>query len=135
MLVVVEDLITQLKTSMDSDNKNTRLVSCRVMTRLFELMGNSLDQNNLHNMYPELLKRLDDSSDEIRIVVTKTFLAYLECFGDDYQVDMYRLHLEAIYKGLLVHLDDPEPKIQNAILGKPWKNDFDYKILMYFSVT
>jgi dynein assembly factor 5 len=119
MLVVVEDLITQLKTSMDSDNKNTRLVSCRVMTRLFELMGNSLDQNNLHNMYPELLKRLDDSSDDIRIVVTKTFLAYLECFGDDYQVDMYRLHLEAIYKGLLVHLDDPEPKIQNAILGKP----------------
>ncbi|XP_063446275.1 dynein axonemal assembly factor 5-like [Mytilus trossulus] len=115
MQPVVEDLITQLKTSMDSDNKNTRLVSCRVMTRLLELMNNSLDQDNLYNFYPELLKRLDDSSDEIRIVVSKTFLAYLECFEGKYKVDLYRLHLESIYKGLLVHLDDPDAKIQNAI--------------------
>lgn len=117
MQPVVEDLITQLKTSMDSDNKNTRLVSCRVMTRLLELMNSSLDQDNLYNFYPELLKRLDDSSDEIRIVVSKTFLAYLECFEGKYKVDQYRLHLESIYKGLLVHLDDPDAKIQNSILG------------------
>jgi len=32
----------------------------------------------LHQIYPELLKRMDDSSDEIRIVVTKTFLAYFK---------------------------------------------------------
>ena len=118
MSAVVEDLITHLKTSVDSDTKSTRLISCRVMTRLFELIGCSLDQDNLYNFYPELLKRLDDSCDEIRIVVTRTFLAYLDCFEGSYKVDQYRLHLEAIYKGLLVHLDDPEPKIQTAVLGK-----------------
>lgn len=32
----------------------------------------------LHQVYPELLKRMDDSSDEIRIVVTRTFLAYFK---------------------------------------------------------
>ncbi|KAL5019260.1 hypothetical protein ScPMuIL_004982 [Solemya velum] len=113
---VVEDVITQILVSMDDDNKSTRLVSCRVLTRLFDLMGGALDQDRLHNMYPELLKRLDDSSDEIRIMVSKTFLAYLDCFEDKYDTNLYRAHLEAMYRGLLVHLDDPETKIQEAIL-------------------
>lgn len=115
---VVEDIITQIVVTMDDDSKSTRLVSCRVLTRLFDLMGEALDQDRLHNMYPELLKRLDDSSDEIRVMVSKTFLAYLQCFGDKYDANLYRAHLEAIYSGLLVHLDDPEIKIQEAILGK-----------------
>ncbi|XP_048757748.2 dynein axonemal assembly factor 5-like [Ostrea edulis] len=113
---VVEDLLTQMITTMDDDNKSTRLICCRVMTRLFDLMGGELGQDRLHNMYPDLLKRLDDSSDEVRITVSKTFLAYFDCFENGYDVTLYRAHLEAIYKGLLVHLDDPEQKIQEAIL-------------------
>ncbi|XP_062607964.1 dynein axonemal assembly factor 5-like [Saccostrea cucullata] len=113
---VVEDLLTQMITTLDDDNKSTRLICCRVMTRLFDLMGAELGQDRLHNMYPDLLKRLDDSSDEVRVTVSKTFLAYFDCFENGYDVTLYRAHLEAIYKGLLVHLDDPEQKIQEAIL-------------------
>ncbi|KAJ8319390.1 hypothetical protein KUTeg_004481 [Tegillarca granosa] len=101
----------KITTCMDDSNKSTRLISCRVMTRIFDLMGTSISQDRLHNMYPELLKRLDDSSDEIRITVSKTFLAYLDCFEGGYDVELYRAHLEAIYKGLLVHLDDPDSNV------------------------
>jgi dynein assembly factor 5 len=45
-----------------------------------------------------------------------TFSAYLECFGAGYNVSLYRAHLEAIYQGLLVHLDDPDASIQEAVL-------------------
>ena len=69
-------------------------------------------------MYPELLKRLDDSSDEIRIAVARTFLAYFDCFRGGYDVGLYRAHLEAIYRGLLLHLDDPDKSIQEAMLGE-----------------
>ncbi|XP_041363360.1 dynein assembly factor 5, axonemal-like [Gigantopelta aegis] len=114
---VVEELLTQIISTMQDDyNKTTRLVSCRVMTRIFDLMGSSLSRDRLHNIYPELLKRLDDSSDEIRVTVTKTFLGYFSCFESGYEPDLYRAHLEAIYRGLLVHLDDPEPNIQEAML-------------------
>ncbi|PVD38342.1 hypothetical protein C0Q70_00954 [Pomacea canaliculata] len=113
---VAEELITQMITTMDDDNKSTRLISCRVLTRTFDTMGNALDQDRLHNLYPELLKRLDDSSDEIRMMVTRTFLAYFDCFQNKYDVGLYRAHLEALYKGLLVHLDDPEEKIQEGVL-------------------
>ena len=115
---VLDKFITQMLSLMDDDNKGTRLVACRVMTRTFDLCGSLIDQDRLHNMYLELLKRLDDSNDEIRVTVSKTFLAYLDCFADRYDVNLYRAHLEAMYKGLLVHLDDPEPKIQESILGK-----------------
>ena len=88
------------------------------MTKVFNLAGNSLDHDRLHNMYPDLLKRMDDSSDDVRVAVAHTFQAYFNCFENDYDVSLYKAHLEAIYKGLLVHLDDPEPRIQEAVLGK-----------------
>ncbi|XP_069124070.1 dynein axonemal assembly factor 5-like [Argopecten irradians] len=116
LVPVVEDLLTQMITAMDDSNKSTRLIACRVMTRLFELSGPSLELDRLHNMYPELLKRLDDSDDEIRITVAKTWLGYLGSFGGRYDAALYKAHVEAIYKGLLVHLDDPDAKIQKAIL-------------------
>lgn len=115
---MVEDLLTQIITAMDDTNKSTRLIACRVMTRLFELSGPSLDLDRLHNIYPELLKRLDDSNDEIRITVAKTWLGYLDSFGGRYDAGLYKAHVEAIYRGLLVHLDDPDPRIQEAILGR-----------------
>ncbi|XP_005100812.1 dynein assembly factor 5, axonemal [Aplysia californica] len=114
---VIESVITQVISLLEDDNTSTRLLGCRVMTRIFDLMGSSLSMDRLHNMYPELLKRLDDSSDEIRLMMTKTLLAYLDCFEGGYDVSLYRAHLEAIYRGLLVHLDDPEGKIQEAVLA------------------
>lgn len=56
MLPIVESVLTQLITLIEDDNKTTRLIACRVMTRTFDLMGTSLDQDRLHNLYPELLK-------------------------------------------------------------------------------
>ena len=32
-------------------------------------------------------------------------------------MSLYSAHLEALYKGLLIHLDDPETRIQEAVLG------------------
>lgn len=60
---------------------------------------------------------MDDSKDEVRIAAAKAFQAYFECF-EDFQVSLYRAHLEAIYKGLLVHLDDQQVNIQEAVLGQ-----------------
>ena len=36
-----------------------------------------LTADKLHSLYPDLLKRLDDSSDEIRIAMAKTLVAFV----------------------------------------------------------
>jgi dynein assembly factor 5, axonemal len=114
---VMEDLLTQLRSTLEDDSKDTRLIACRIMLHLFTTVGRDLDQDRLHNIYPDLLKRLDDSSDDIRIAAARAFSAYMDCFRDNYDVILYRAHIEAIYSGLLVHLDDPDGSIQQAISG------------------
>ncbi|XP_074630792.1 dynein axonemal assembly factor 5-like [Acropora palmata] len=113
---VMKDLLTQLASCLDDHNQTTRLVSCKALQKLLVSCKSSFNADMLHQIYPELLKRMDDSSDEIRIVVTRTFLAYFKTFPSDYDTELYKLHLEAMFKGLLVHLDDPSSSIQEAVL-------------------
>ncbi|XP_014783487.1 dynein axonemal assembly factor 5 [Octopus bimaculoides] len=119
LILVSSELLPQILSSMEDDNKSTRLISCRVLTRLLENMTacQQIDYDTLHKIYPHLLKRLDDACDDIRVVVATTFLAYFDAFSDDYDTDLYKAHLEVMYQGLLLHLDDSEKSIQDAILN------------------
>lgn len=36
-------------------------------------------------------------------------------FPESYDKDLYMAHIEALYKGLLIHLDDPSPQIQVSL--------------------
>lgn len=40
------------------------------------------------------------------------FIISFRAFPSNYDSDLYKLHLEAMFKGLLVHLDDPSASIQ-----------------------
>eukprot|EP00794_Sanderia_malayensis_P015659 gene15659-17239_t len=113
---VFADLLTQMIACLDDDNRTTRMVTCKTLLRLFLECKAYFDAERLNLIYPELLKRMDDSSDEIRVITTKVLSAYFKCFSN-YDVDLYRLHLEAIFKGMLIHLDDPEKEIQDAVLA------------------
>ena len=119
MLSLAEELVVQLRSCLEDDNKGTRLVTCHVLSQIFRVVGDDLEKDtHLYNMYPDLLKRLDDAGDDVRIAAAETFSAYFGCLRPQYDVGLYRAHLEEIYKGLLIHLDDPNETIQLAILGK-----------------
>jgi dynein assembly factor 5 len=62
------------------------------------------------NLYRELLKRLDDSSDDIRLDACLALCQYVRVVPQDYD----RTHYKYLLRGLLVHLDDTNPKIQVA---------------------
>ncbi|XP_072168625.1 dynein axonemal assembly factor 5-like [Diadema setosum] len=114
---IINDLQVQLVTLLEDDSCSTRLITVRILQKVMAVCGSStFDPERLHTMYMELLKRLDDSSDEIRVAVAKTFVTFFGCFGEDYDVRLYKAHLETLYTGLLVHLDDPDQAIQEAVL-------------------
>eukprot|EP00951_Prasinocladus_malaysianus_P006376 scaffold45292_cov28-Prasinocladus_malaysianus.AAC.1 len=46
---------------------DTRLVACHVMAGLLRCAGPDLGDDSRRAIYPELCKRLDDSSDDTRI--------------------------------------------------------------------
>ncbi len=52
LVTVQEELLTQLHHVLEDDNRQTRLVACRVLNHLFVLAGTSFDRDRLHNLYP-----------------------------------------------------------------------------------
>lgn len=68
---------------------------------------------------PELLKRLDDVSMEVRLAAASALAVWLECIRNDGAEACYQRDIQHLYKELLVYLDDPDSAVQDAVLGKP----------------
>ncbi|XP_065919012.1 dynein axonemal assembly factor 5-like isoform X2 [Dysidea avara] len=113
---LLPDLQPRLISCLDDDIQSTRLVSCKVLRQLFALKSSNFNVDRLHSVCSDLLKRLDDSSDEIRLAMTKTLQAYFSSFPVDYNQMLYKAHTDMLYKSLLVHMDDPSPIIQGSVL-------------------
>lgn len=75
-------------------------------------------------VFTEVLKRLDDASDEVRITAAKTIGLWFKCIDDWYDRTTYKAHLEFLFRGLLVHLDDPDTNLQTTVLGMFYARNF-----------
>lgn len=90
-------VVVQVLSCLDDDNQSTRLVSCKVLRAMLLYKPKSLDGwfdtistanlfiriifavvDKLHTIYCDLLKRLDDSSDDVRIATTQTLMSYIQ---------------------------------------------------------
>lgn len=66
----------------------------------------------------ELLKRLDDSSEEVRGVALQTLGLWLSSLTKDYNPEFCSPHLQLLFQQLLLHLDDPDALVQDQVLGE-----------------
>ncbi|KAJ3600692.1 hypothetical protein NHX12_031670 [Muraenolepis orangiensis] len=90
---------------LDEDSPSARLFACRSLSILLRLVGT------------KLLKRLDDSSDQVRSLALKTLGLWLTLLCVDYNAQLYAAHLELLFQQLLLHLDDPDSSVQEQVLG------------------
>ncbi|KAJ1470684.1 hypothetical protein T484DRAFT_1846831 [Baffinella frigidus] len=74
-------------------------------------------------MYIELLKRLDDSNDRIRIEAARAFALFLPSAARAFALFLPSVprgydpgQFDYIVRGLLVHLDDQNPEVQQGVL-------------------
>jgi len=114
-------MLPPLVSCLDDEYEETRGVVCKVLEQLLTVYSDGFTEDyaaydRLHSLYPELLKRLDDNSDAIRLSVLAAWVAYGKCLASkSYDTQLYRAHLEVMFKGLLIHLDDPDASIQAAV--------------------
>jgi len=109
-------LHTQLIACLDDFNETTRSVTVKVMLKLLQVCKGVIESDVLHVIYPEVLKRMDDSSDDIRITTAKVICTYFDSLPLSYDKNFYQLHLEFIYRTMLIHLDDQNEMVQEACL-------------------
>jgi len=108
------DLLPILKSCLDDSwSPDNRMIACLVLACMLTDMQAEITAEQLREVYPEMLKRLDDSNDKIRTVVCEALSVFFKCLPPKWSRSLY----EYILRTLFVHLDDPNPEIQQAIYG------------------
>ena len=103
--------------TLDDENKNTRLYVCKFFLLILTNSGEQFDKDQLHKLYPELIKRLDDQSEDIRNEILSVFSVYIDCLNKNYDYVLYQAHLQVIYENLLLYLDDSSLDYQLKVFG------------------
>merc|ERR1712029_297216 len=105
-------LLPVLKSCLDDSwMPDNRLIACMVLGCTLSELQAEISGEQLREVYPELLKRLDDSNDQIRATVCEALNIFFKCLPPQWSRSLY----EYILKTLFVHLDDPNPDIQQGV--------------------
>uniref|UniRef100_A0A7N8XPP7 Dynein axonemal assembly factor 5 n=1 Tax=Mastacembelus armatus TaxID=205130 RepID=A0A7N8XPP7_9TELE len=111
-----EKLRPRVLSALEEDSQMGRLLACRSLSTILRLIGTSLHPEVLNKIYPELLKRLDDSSGEVRGVALQAMGLWLSSLTKNYNADLCASHLQLLFQQLLLHLDDPDSLVQDQVL-------------------
>lgn len=102
------EIIAVLKNCIDDDWANDlRFTSVIFIRYLIEYLHELFDDEDYKQIYPELLKRLDDSQDGIRIQTAKVFEIFFIHLPDPWSSSLY----EYTIKNIFIHLDDQNEDI------------------------
>ena len=90
---------------------DTRLSACSASYHLLVPAGKLLTPEQRPLVYPELLKRLDDSSNAVRTSIC----AALQVFIASMEVSLEAAQMTYLLNGIVIHMDDIDPVIQEAV--------------------
>lgn len=111
-------LIDQLVGLLDERISTIRLNVLKAIGCIAKCYKNQIASDVIHRIYTEIMKRLDDTVDSVRIeaIITLKFLweaLDIEAYTKE---TSHSTHLEYLYSTLLVHINDPSEDIQNHIV-------------------
>ena len=102
-----------LKSCLDDDWMNELRFASVILTRkIMECTSKEIDHEEFKAIYEQLLKRLDDAQDQIRIEACKTFELFFEQLPEMWSNSL----LDYCIKGIFIHLDDNNDEVRQACI-------------------
>jgi len=102
------DVVNKMKSCLDDEWANElRFASLIFLRNFITYLQPVMDREDYITVYPELLKRLDDAQDGVRIETCKALEVFFEKLPNPWSSSLYEYTIKAI----LIHLDDPNPDI------------------------
>jgi len=106
---------------LDDDNSETRRLGCLTLEGILRKLGPAHTAEAwVRALYPQLLKRLDDANDTVRVTgcrpLSALFAAFRYSGTYDASANFDKTNYQYLLRGMLVHLDDPSPEIQAAVM-------------------
>lgn len=127
----IKSYLVFLKSCLDDDwDFELRNISIKLVTRL--LISNKTDkfmnEEDIRTLYPLMLKRLDDSQDENRKSICKSF----EIFFETEAINLSGNVFEYICQSSIIHLDDNKEDIRKSVFDFLVKtlNNISYKAIL-----
>lgn len=108
------DLMPVLKSNLEDGDASTRQLVCLILQHTFLKLPGAFGEDFVRVLYPELLKRLDDASDDVRRASCRAMAAFYKAAP---QECIRGVVLEYSTDQLLIHLDDEDPIVQEAVLS------------------
>ncbi|KAG5899350.1 hypothetical protein JTB14_036839 [Gonioctena quinquepunctata] len=71
--------------------------------------------DDLVTVYPEILKRLDDPTEKVRLCALRNLPVILNAAPEDFRKSNYKAHHELIIDTLMTHFDDDEEEVQKMV--------------------
>ncbi|CAG7834113.1 unnamed protein product, partial [Allacma fusca] len=118
IMSIAPDLIPALLSLTDDNATLTRQIACQSIEKVVNSSNSRLSPDMINKIYPVLLKRLDDVSNEIRLFTCTCLHATFNNLPKEYEPSFYRYHLTGAMSTLMVHLDDDDEEIQDVIFSK-----------------
>lgn len=78
---------------------------------LFFFSGSKMSNEHRRALYPELIKRLDDSNNKVRMAACGSLRAFVQTLAPDY-CDTNTSYFAA---PILIHMDDSDSEIQQSV--------------------
>ena len=91
----------------------TRKAACYALDGVLATAGFDLGDEKRRATYPEILKRMDDSRDDVRVAAARCARRF---FLNACPVDWDETNCVYFLKPLAVHMDDPNELVRNAVL-------------------
>ena len=114
LTILLPEIINKLKSPLDDDwGNDLRFAAVVLLSKIMAFMGEDMDRDGFNEIYPELLKRLDDAQDGIRVEACKAFEVLFTYLQDPWSSSLYPYTIKQIF----IHIDDPNPAIQQAIVS------------------
>jgi len=112
LFMAAPKLLPVLKTNLGDYDASSRQLCVLSLGILFAALPGALGFEPVHQLYPELLKCLDDSSDDVRFAACGTLKVFLLAAPKEHFKGTL---MDYMCDQLLIHLDDPDEIIQKAV--------------------
>merc|ERR1712005_99615 len=95
---LTQEIINKMKSPLDDDwGNDLRFASVVFLKTLLKYMGDDMDYESQVEIYPELLKRLDDAQDGIRIETAAAFEYFFDGLKDPWSSSLYEYTVKNVF--------------------------------------
>lgn len=108
-------LIPAMNRLLEDDAKDARLFVCKTFKYVFDQGGSLIPLDYLVKICTEVMKRLDDVNDHVRLACLDALQSVINCLPKETSTDLEQ-HMLKVYALLLLHMDDSNEIIRDKAL-------------------